>query len=351
MLSRVADSIFWMSRYIERAENVARFIDVNLNLTLDLGAGIDGSWAPLVYTTGDHEQFLARYGDFTQEKVIEFLTSDRQNSNSILSCLRSARENARAVRDMISSAMWEEINKFFLMVRRAADDKSFLQSAFEFFHSVKWSSHLVQGITDSTMSHNEAWHFVRMGRLVERADKTSRILDVKYYVLLPNVADVGTPLDTIQWASLLKSASALEMYRKEHGRITPLQVADFLMLDRHFSRAMHFCLIKAEESLLKITGSPAGTFRNVAEQRLGRLRAELDYAQIQEVLDFGLHEFIDSFQNKMTGVGDAISETFFGVQPVTPPRQSLAANGQSQSQSLWQKPSPPRPERALGAKS
>ncbi len=328
MLSRVADSIFWMSRYIERAENVARFIDVNLNLTLDLGTGINGSWAPLVYTTGDHEVFLSRYGDFSQEKVVAFLTSDRENPNSILSCLRRARENARAVRDMISQAMWEEINKFFLMVRRAADDKSFLTSAFEFFHSVKWSSHLVQGITDSTMSHNEAWHFVRMGRLLERADKTSRILDVKYYTLLPTVADVGTPLDTIQWASLLKSTSALEMYRKEHGRITPSQVADFLMLDRQFSRAMHFCLIKSEESLLKITGSPIGTFRNSAEQRLGRLRSELDYAHVQEIIDAGLHEFIDSFQDKLTDVGAGVAETFFGAEPAPPvrPRKMATVN-------------------------
>ena len=128
MLSRVADSIFWMSRYIERAENVARFIDVNLNLTLDLGSGLEGQWSPMIYTTGDQEKFLEIYGDFGREKVIEFLTSDRKNPNSILSCLMVARENARAVRDMISSAMWEEINKFFLMVRRAADDKSFLQT-------------------------------------------------------------------------------------------------------------------------------------------------------------------------------------------------------------------------------
>ena len=161
------------------------------------------------------------------------------------------------------------------------------------------------------MSHGEAWHFARMGRLVERADKTSRILDVKYYLLLPSVADVGTPLDTIQWAALLKSASALEMYRQTHGRITPTQVADFLILDRRFPRAMHFCLIKAEESLLAITGSRPGTFRNPAEQRLGRLRAELDYANIQEIIDGGLHEFIDGFQTKLNLAGEAIFETFF----------------------------------------
>src|SRR5580692_10491692 len=132
MLSRVADSVFWMSRYVERAENVARFIDVNLFLSLDLGAGHGSQWAPLVYTTGDHTGFFDRFKDFTQEQVIEFLAFDPKNPNSILSCLRSARENARTVREMISSAMWEEINKFYLMVRSAANGRGALEPGFEF---------------------------------------------------------------------------------------------------------------------------------------------------------------------------------------------------------------------------
>jgi uncharacterized alpha-E superfamily protein len=155
-----------------------------------------------------------------------------------------------------------------------------------------------------------------MGRLLERADKTSRILDVKYYVLLPSAADVGTPLDTVQWSALLESASALEMYRKRFGRITPVDVADFLILDSEFPRAIHFCLIKTEDSLLSITGGQHGRFRSLAEKRLGRLRAELDYTQIGEIIDQGLHEFIDEFQIQLNQVGDAIHETFFALRPV-----------------------------------
>jgi uncharacterized alpha-E superfamily protein len=210
--------------------------------------------------------------------------------------------------------MWEELNKFYLTVRSAADGRRVLEPGFELFEEIKLASHLLYGITDATMSHGEAWHFGRLARLVERADKTSRMLDVKYFLLLPAVTEVGTPLDTIQWSALLKSASALEMYRKRHGRITPTQVADFLMLDREFPRSMHFSLLKAEESLLAITGSPGGTFRSKAEQRLGRLRSELDYAHIDEIIAGGLHEFIDRFQIKLNQVGDAISETFF-AQP------------------------------------
>mgnify|MGYP001615119349 CR=1 FL=1 len=231
MLSRVANSIYWMNRYIERAENYSRFIDVNLNLTLDLSEGTAEQWEPLVLITGDQEVFKARR-------------------------------------------------------------------------------------TDATMSHGEGWHFGRLGRLIERADKTSRILDVKYFFLLPSVADVGTSLDNIQWAALLKSASALQMYRKRYGRISPKEVAEFLILDSEFPRAIHYCLIKAEESLHAISGSEIGRFENLAEKRLGRLRPELAYANIEEIMAGGLHEFLDSFQTKLNCVGDGIAETFFTFRQV-----------------------------------
>jgi uncharacterized alpha-E superfamily protein len=319
MLSRVADSIFWMTRYIERAENVARFIDVNMQLAMDVGSDSTtpaDQWAPLVITTGDYELFTELYGQPDQQKALEFLTFDTRNPNSIITCLSHARENARTVREMISSSMWEELNKFYLMVRAAKGKVDLADAGYEFFKQVKLASHLLEGITVATMSHGEAWHFARMGRLLERADKTSRILDVKYYVLLPSAADVGTPLDTVQWSALLESASALEMYRKRFGRITPVNVADFLILDSEFPRAIHFCLIKTEDSLLSITGGQHGRFRSQAEKRLGRVRAELDYTQIGEIIEQGLHEFIDEFQIQLNQVGDAIYETFFALRPV-----------------------------------
>ncbi|MDZ4818438.1 MAG: alpha-E domain-containing protein [Planctomycetota bacterium] len=336
MLSRVADSIYWMSRYSERAENVARFIEVNLYLSLDLGSELGNQWAPLIFTTGDQELFVDRYGEPDEKKVIEFLSFDEQNPNSILSCLRSARENARTVREMISSSMWEELNKFYLMVRAAAASRTAIESPLDFFTQVKLNSHLLQGVRDATMSRGEAWHFARLARLLERADKTSRILDVKYYLLLPSAAEIGTPVDTIQWAALLKSASALEMYRKSHGRITPANVADFLILDREFPRAMRFCLINAEDSLLAITGSTPGTFRNAAEQKLGRLRSELDYADINEIIEGGLHEFIDRFQTKINAVGEAVAETFLTPRPVSSLTNGQFSGGNNMSQTQTQ---------------
>lgn len=317
MLSRVADSIYWMARYIERAENVARFIDVNLNLTLDLPPGRDEQWLPLVEVTADTEWFKDKYGEADRSNVLKFLTFDRAYPHSILSCLRAARENARSVREMISTEMWEQVNKFYLMVKEAAETGiEGLEVSNAFFTAVKQASHLFGGITNTTMTHDDAWHFCRLGLLLERADKTSRILDVKYFYLLPSLEDVGSTLDDIQWSAVLRSASALEMYRRRHGPIHPKHVAEFLVLDREFPRAVLYCVSKAENSLHAISGSPPGTFQNIAEQRIGLLRSELAFASADHILSVGLHEFLDGIQTRLNGVGDGIYATYFALQPV-----------------------------------
>jgi uncharacterized alpha-E superfamily protein len=166
---------------------------------------------------------------------------------------------------------------------------------------------------DATMSHGEAWHFGRLGRYLERADKTSRILDMKYYILLPDVSYVGSPYDSIQWAALLRSASALEMYRKKHGRIVPESVVEFLLLDDEFPRAVRYCLRQAEESLRAISGSAPGSYQNPAEQRLGRLRAALDFASTPEIMTRGLHEFLDGLQAEVNAVGEEIRAATYGL--------------------------------------
>jgi uncharacterized alpha-E superfamily protein len=314
MLSRVAESIYWMSRYFERAENVARFLDVNFRLMLDLPSGMAVQWEALVRITGDYEPFIKRYKRATRETVIQFLTFDTENTNSILSCVRAARENARSVRESISSEMWEQLNRIYFRVGDAATRH--LDTPEEFFEEVRLAHHLFIGLTDTTMSHSEPWHFVRLGRALERADKTSRILDVKYFILLPSVADVGTPLDEIQWTAVLRSASALQVYRQQYGRVSPLRVVEFLVLDPEFPRAMHFCLRRADESLHAISGTPQGSFRNSAEQRLGQLRAELDFTRVSDIMRIGVHEFIDDFQIKLNGIGTAIHETFFATRPI-----------------------------------
>lgn len=312
MLARVADSIYWLSRYIERAENVARFIDVNYNLTLGETDQFGDRWTPLVYTTGDHADFSARYGEPNRDNVLKFLLFDRENPNSIISCVDRARENARTIREAISAVSWEQINKFYFMVHAEAEkwDQT-LEQPHEFCERVRMESHLFVGAVDSTISHGEAWHFARIGRLLERADKTSRIVDVQYFLLLPNVQDVGTALDVVRWSALLKSASALAMYRRQHGKIVPERVADFLILDREFPRSMHFCIIESLESMRRITGSAPGTYRNQSEQLLGQRCARMNYSNITQIIQQGLHEYIDEFQSQLNRIGEAIAEDFF----------------------------------------
>ena len=329
MLSRVANSVYWLNRYIERAENVARFIDVNYNLTLGEDDSLGNQWAPLVYTTGDQGEFAERYDRPMHENVLKFLLFDEQNPNSILSCVSNARENARTIREVISSVVWEELNKFYLMVRSAANFSPTLNEPQGFCERVRLASHMLVGATDATTSQGEAWHFARVGRFVERADKTSRIVDVQYYLLLPEPRDVGSTLDVVRWSALLKSASALEMYRRQHGKIVPQHVADFLILDRQFPRSMHFCLIKAQESLRHITGCEAGTFSNRAEQRMGRLCSSMDYMRIGDIIEHGLHEYIDNFQTQLNLVGNAIHDDFFTT---VSSRQSPSPKSRSMSQ-------------------
>ena len=317
MLSRVAMSIYWMSRYVERAENTARFIDVNLQLGLDMPQS-SAQWYPLVVTTGDADSFADRYNAATKQNVIDFLTFDRDNPNSIISCLTAARENARQIREVISSEMWQHLNRFYLMVRDTGFRQQIGRREHMFYEDIQAAGQSFIGITDTTMAHNVGWHFSRLGREIERADKTSRILDVKYYILLPKVEDVGTPVDSIQWAALLKSASALEMYRQVHGRITPDHVVEFLILDREFPRAVLYCLTRAQESLHAITTSPTNTFSNLSEQRLGQLWSQLAYGRAEDIVAGGLHEFIDNLQVRLNSIGHAVHEDFFALRPLQP---------------------------------
>ena len=314
LLSRVADSLYWIGRYIERADNVARFVSVNLQMMLDLPAENTGQWQALVHTSGDNRVFRERYGTATQENVIRFLVFDRENPNSIAVCVNIARENARSVRDTISSEMWEQVNRLYLFINSTRQESLTADSLPEFFHRARTECHLFQGLVDSTMSHNEAWHFLRLGRGLERADKTTRILDVKYFLLLPSVSDVGTPYDDIQWSAVLKSVSGFEMYRKRFGRIAPNQIVEFLVMERDFPRAVHHSINSADESLHAITGAPAGGFSCASEQRLGLLRSELHYSHVDSILATGLHEFLDALQVKMNRVDHAILEDFFAVR-------------------------------------
>jgi uncharacterized alpha-E superfamily protein len=324
MLSRVANAVYWTGRYIERAENIARFIDVNLQMSLDAPITFSDQWLPLVAITGTSEEFFARYETATRDNVIQYLTLDPENPSSIVSCLQRARENCRSIREVISSDFWEQINRFYLLVTNRTAARRSLAESHQFFNEVKLLGHLIAGVADNTMSHGEPWHFLQLGRMLERADNTSRLLDVKYFLLLPSVEEVGGPVDQMQWSILINSASAQEMYRKRFGQVDPHNVVEFLLLEPEFPRSILFCLIKADDSLRAISGAPEGTYRSRGEQWLGLLKAELAYANVYEIIAAGLHEFLDGLQGKLNKVGYSIQETFFNLQPLEVNKQDAA---------------------------
>jgi uncharacterized alpha-E superfamily protein len=318
LLSRVADSVYWMARYIERAENVARFIGVNMHLQLDLPMEPEYQWQPLIDTSGDTGSFKQRYGEATEDTVIRFLVFDAENPNSIYSCLRGARENARSIRETISSEMWEQVNSMYLQIQLQQREVQ-PELLPEILHDIKMACHMFQGITDATMSYNEAWHFLQVGKLMERADKTSRILDVKYFMLLPKttgVGGVGTPYDDLHWAAVLKSVSGFETYRKRHGRISPRDVVEFLVMDREFPRAIRHCMSAALRSLHAITGAPEGVAEYPSERLMAALKAELAAASVEPILHSGLHEYLDALQTRINSIDDALLQDFFVWRPV-----------------------------------
>ncbi|MCR9144082.1 MAG: alpha-E domain-containing protein [bacterium] len=307
----MADSIYWASRYVERAENMARILDVNLNIGFDLPEGLEEQWEPLVQITGDQAYFEEHYPAPTKKNVIQFLVFDPDYPNSIFSCIRAARENARSVREIISSEMWQVLNRMFRQIDEATagklDDRD---NPTEFFRVIKENAHLYTGVTDATFSHGEGWHFGNMGRFLERADQTTRIIDMKYFYLLPAPDQVDTPLDLMQWTALLKSASAFEMYRKTHGALHIRRIVDFLLLNRDFPRAVYKCISVTENSLEKILGESASE-NNPARRAIGRIFSELRYASIDEIFEVGVHEYVDRLQDSFKDASLEIRRAFF----------------------------------------
>lgn len=314
MLSRVANTMYWMNRYLERAENYARFMDVNFNLALESPTDSTQQWKPLVVITGDWPLYESLYQKVEKNQVIYFLGFDPENPNSIYNCITNARENARAIRPEITKEVWEQINSIYFFVREGLEKKSWNDAdPRSFFKKIREDCQLLYGIFASTISRNEGWHFGKIGQLVERADKTSRVIDVKYHILLSTKEAVGTPLDLMQWAALLKSVSAYDMYRKKYGKLTALNISEFLILDKTFPRSMLCCLIHAEQSLYAITGNTGG-FTNSAEKQLGKLKAELEFADIEDIFNSGLHEYIDNFQQRLNEISTHFYDTFFTTQ-------------------------------------
>jgi len=307
MLSRTADHLFWMSRYIERAESLARLLDVTWQMSLvpqSLEAA-NQNWKAIIALNSLDEEFAARHAAVNAENVLRFMVSDTSNQASIVSCLRSTRENAHAVRGTITSEMWETMNATWLEARERSFEQIANAGVGEFFDWVKMRSSLSRGTTLGTLLQDEAYHFIRLGTLLERADNTARILDVKYHVLRPHGDEGAT--DFYQWGALLRSVSAFEVYRKAYRDvITPERVAELLILRSDMPRSLHFCLNGVVKNLELIANRQSGE----THRQAGLLHAQLHYARIEDILERGLHEFLTDFMDRIYTLGDGVSKDF-----------------------------------------
>lgn len=308
MLSRTADHLFWMSRYIERAENLARLLDVTYQMSLvpQSEEAANRSWNAIIALNSLEEAFAAKYPAVNGENVLKFMVSDPDNFSSIHSCLRLARENAHAVRGTVTTEMWETLNATWLEARATSFEQIASAGIGDYFEWVKMRSSLSRGTTLGTLLQDEAYNFIRLGTLLERADNTARILDVKYHVLRPNGEEEGAT-DFYEWGALLRSVSAFEVYRKVYRDvITPDRVAELLILNKDMPRSLHFCMNSVIKNLDLIANRQSGE----TARQAGMLHAQLHYGRIEDILEHGLHEWLTDFMDRIYLIGDGISKDF-----------------------------------------
>ena len=306
MISRVAEHCYWLARYLERVEDTARLLDVNHTLLLDYHVPADRQWRPLLIICGLEDDAGPADTDAVQQR----LTWDAACPVSIVSSLGYARENGRVIRETISAEMWERLNFYHLWLQSPAARRTYDASRNDFYAQVKRISQLLNGIADTTMSHGEAWDFLRLGTHLERAGQTARILDVKYHMLLPDPAEVGSAVDNAQWSAILTSCSGYEPFHKT-PRLAPtdlgVAVAEFLLFDRPFPRSVRHCLGECQDAMAKIGGG-RGTAADVA---LAELVGWLDGRDIAAVVAGGLHEGLTRVVDGIDAIADSVRRSYF----------------------------------------
>jgi uncharacterized alpha-E superfamily protein len=312
MLSRIAESLYWMSRYLERVDHTARFIEINRLYMLEAEDAISESaqWRPLLAIVGADVGYAERHPgtDITARRAIQFMVQDRSNPGSLHASLQSARENARAVRDRISRAMWEGINELWLYAEQRLHDGPGSDSMDDFLSLVRREVALFHGQTVNTMMRGQPFAFYLLGTFVERADMTARLLDVKYHLLLPDVSMVGSALDYYQWAALLKSISGFEAYRRKYHTLRPLDVAEFVLFDAEFPRSLAFSIERMVQALAQLN-EPVNASRSNAA--LERLRGMLIGHTAESIFEAGLHEFLEEFLAAIATFNEGLQTDYF----------------------------------------
>ena len=335
MLARVVENVYWLSRYLERAENTARIIGVNTNLLLDLPGGIAPGWLPLVDISGNRARYDLQYGDkgarAEERDVVQFLVADRDNPGSICSSLHMARENARTLREILPTESWELLNQFFAEFSRDLATGTTKRARFEFLKRIVVALQTIAGMLDGTMNRNDAHTFMMLGRNLERADMTSRIVDVRSAQLLPAETPELRPFESVQWMSVLKSLSGYQMYRlKMRTRVKRTDVLQFLLRDDQFPRSCQFCLTQIETSLRALPRSEG--VMEVLETAV----SFIERAPLATLDQPGLHELIDRIQLNVINVHNMIAEIYFPSRDITgaqrmPSQSSLHGQGQRQT--------------------
>ena len=314
MLSRTADHLFWMSRYTERAENTARMLDVNYQTSLlpQSAAAAQAGWMGMLSISELKQSYALKHGQHLQPRaVMDFMVRDENNPSSIISCLRAARENARAVRGTLTTEVWETQNQTYLEVVRMLEQGALERDPAAFFEWVKFRSHLSRGVTVGTMLQDEALNFIRLGTFLERADNTARLVDVKFHAVESDFFGQGTEkdqeLDFYHWSAILRSVSGFEIYRKVYRDvIKPERVAELLILRADMPRSLLGCMNEVMANLGLVTSQVDSESR----RRAGKLRADLQFARIDEILATGLHAFLTQFLDRVNELGSHISREF-----------------------------------------
>lgn len=309
MLGRTADSLYWMARYMERAENVSRILDVGLRMALipSTAETRESTWVSTLEVIGGSEDFAEKYEVVNRDNVIKYLALDPENPSSIYSSLRAARENGRALRGTITTEMWESLNASWLEIRDTNNPGTAARGQRDLFDWVKERVHLFRGVTNSTMLQDDSFEFTRLGWYVERAGNTARLLDSKYHILLPSADEVGGAVDYYQWGALLRSVSAFRAYHKIYTNvIRPRRVAELLIMQRDLPRSLHACLNQITSSLDELCGRRPFECRRLA----GELHARIAYGSMDDIISAGLHEFLTEFVEDSTYLGGQIQRDF-----------------------------------------
>jgi uncharacterized alpha-E superfamily protein len=312
MISRVAEHCFWLGRYLERAEDTARVLDVNQTLLLDYHVPLEQQWRPVLIISGVYDM----PGEPEADAVQNYMTWEAANSCSIVSSLAAARENARIIREVISAEMWERINFYHLWLQGPQARQLYDTTRSDFYGQIRRISQLIHGIADGTMGHGESWEFFQLGTYLERACQTARILDVKYHIGLPTLDQVGLPVDNAHWVAILTSCSGQEPFNKKvrHTLDVGAAVADFLILDREFPRSVRYCLARCLAGAHCISGRPPGQPGNEVEVILAGLIAWLEGASVTELVRPGLHDTLTRVVNTTHDIGEAVHRTYFDVR-------------------------------------